>query len=1846
MVNNMSSFLQRWSSFDPKKWSSPNPEQIRTSEPKCTNLKEIVLPLILPQETERTSFIKEAKNEYKTEVANEIYLRVDDKVIAKYPHLNNLPKSSFEVHYNGALRSTNHEEIFDRLSRMMACDEILTNREKVVGVLKHLYTHLPPSCEPAILCYIATSAQSFALDTEFYLEVLSKVKTLDPALFYKLKAHNEWTKSNDPMMLRYYEMACRQEENGEAIYCLAIAYLFNKNWGQYEQWLKKLLEYSSFREWALKHLLIFYKDRNNHTAIEEILFSGFHLKGELNLSTSLLLADLHIQFFIRKKQYKDAWDSVLFYNELHKDNPLYFARRAQILMRMQVPGTSIEDICWLIEQTVKSSKLIQLPAYLIYELTIVKIEFALFIKRVDAAKKINGYGGHCGLYLEKSNLPEIIDVSPSEPETFLAPYEKEYPSFQLPESFYFFLKALYNSKNPNFKKIKQIAESLLNLPDPGEYRIAALFFKYVAVHEIYKRIDPTLLESLLLEFPKNSNPNLALIPYTEYCINKKREDLVGGMDLKTYEIWLKNFHKLPFVFTDFAKHAIRWKAQTKAIDILRSMEEKYGCIDLWHALAMLYYDMKDNQSRTYLKKCVNYNYACDVLGRAMHFKKNFAQACIAFEKNFLMIWNKANPKAYFSDELLDDYTKESVSLYIDSLMKVYQDDKTLVITHIQKFLDSIPVETRWKKSFAEYIHNFMFNSLTIQIPNNVTVHVTVTNPSPPINVSKESKPKRMGLSEEIVDWFQKSSKEIFDRHVDSFYKKHENRQDFQLKFNDHYKKAKQSKDSVEIAMHLIRMIKIQSTAAQGANISEIRQYLFAICDIRPNMEVLFILCVLSMNSSENPTYCAKLSEHYVHFVSLIKAIQCFDANKYDQTIVHLRESLKIDPTQSIVLLGLAVSHFSKQEFSLAAGYFIKLAKIDKNLANQAVLYALTCYKDTFDFDGIKKFLFETRDLDFEPNRDVQILSRQLFIDLLLVEGRRKEAIEWVQIFASYEPNDPFLMILQAKLVFNRLSGGENIVQELALMKRALASFNPDEFSTPLKFEFAQLHAGCLFGLGNYKESYAIGVEADKFAVSSERSTTYQLLYLLMNLKNTNGVAKARKEAKKLLEGCNKNSLNPAYLHVMASVLSLLPGSDFSEVAALAKRAIERDKTKYHHASCIGMVLLSCLKRKEPHQEFLQPFFSAILESIHGDSVFYYLFNEYLFQAPSAIDVIRQWLKRYSTVEQAFTDVAFLGLERNYRVEFLRMLKQLEQEIPQNPNLLHAIAILESTKYEQMIYITKCLENFPTYEHIHDLLAAMLFAKGDYEKAIASYEVFFKWAYRKTQPEYYFIDRKISKGILEAASFYVKALARKFSKGECLNHILELLAHFKDKNEWFTTFKKTLEKSLEEAFLNQPKPQKLPRVREISHFEEKKTQEEDEKEELPVTPSETSTSAGPVTSVEAGQPTVVVTIEQPQRIHQSFLEPDEEELALKRRLDSARSADKERLRTLLTNPMNIPQRPMRLRQEDVINNVARWAQNSCELNEMDYPKKARERFVDTNTEIDAPSPVIWERPKPAAAATTWVFPLLPPGEVKRLKQGAEILLTLEDFLNVRLHKDYNLDNPKDQFIVKRLLMYKLLRLGECLFTTSPSVKAKLNPVYTFTMDQKIISSEMIMNIRRQIRKEYKFVTLDKILRTCRYIRNSNLPKNLERWYRFNEFSNSEPALLRTVLPPSCEVVQSNDVILLVFLKNELGNLASLIDKVNENVFTLNPDVFEAAKMSVCILGELSHQFPKIKDLEYYQRFARKIAHVFGEDYDGEMYDEVSAFSVKHWVHHAQGILNDFFGIKEFKPVAEPRLIKLP
>lgn len=1831
----MSSFFHHaWASFDSKKWNPPNPELIRTSEAKCTKLSEVVLPVIFPKE-DQTGFITEIQQAYQNEIEMQLNTAVMKKVTDKYPNLSNLPKTPLEAHYQAALRTRNHEEIFDRLVRMMASSEANEQVEKITEIQRRLYDALPENPHPSILCFIASCA--LLNDYAHYTQIINKIKSIDPVLFYKLKAHEEYRESRNHLMLRNYELACKQDESGETIFCITIANLLNRQYEELEKNLKKLILQGKYRAWAIQLLLTIYKDRNNHAGVEAILFKGFHLEHDLDQGTTILLADLHIQFFLRRKQYRSAWQTALFYKELNPNHPLVRARLAQILMRAHTPGKSIEKICEIMESALKFSHEIPFHCALRYELTVIKIEFALFIRREDVAKKVHIYEGHLSSYSERTNFPELINVTHCEHNSFLSTYEKVYSPFQAPQSFYYFLLSSFKSGHADFKKLKQQAEAFLKLEDIGEYKAGALFFKWVAVNEVHKQSDSTLLGNLLAEIENNSNPNIALVHFVEYSL-RVATDILG---MQTYEKWLRRFSKLPFVFTDFAKLAVKWQEQSRALVVLNNLLEKHACPDLWHALALLYFRINKEQCDQYLRKCENYEFACDVLARREYEEKQFTKACASFEKSFFRTWYKANPKTFYGDDSLDDYTKESVRSYVNVLMKIYQDDKTLVITHVQKFLDSLSVVTRWKKEFADQIHEYLFNTVTLNLPQGCAsghsvLQITVNTPIRRVILSNysnpamanENKSKKTSLREEIPDLFLEAGKEILNSYVDAFFERHEKEQDYHLKFSEHYKKAKHTFIVEEIAMHLIRMVKTQTKPEQEIFIGEIQLRLFSILNSVPNMEALFVLCVLSMPSSENPTFCEKLTAHYAKFVLLIKAVNSFEAKNYDEANLHLRECIKMNLNQPepIVLLGLAASHFCKKEFALAAGYFLKLAKTDKNQANLAVLYALTCYKDTHDFDGIQKFLFNTRDLDFEPSKDVKILSRDLFLQLLCKEGRFDEALEWVQLFSGFEPNDPFLMMRHVHIVLLRLRRGQSIVQEMALMKQALAVYQPELFSAPLRFEFALTHAFCLEILGKSKESFEVIKAVENFATSSEKVHIIELNYLTDEFGADS--AKSKKAIKKFMQSYNKNSLNPESLR-WQSANYLNHSSTPQECIELAQLSAERDKSKLFHVVAYHTIVVAQKRLGINNESSMTKLYNALMEDPLADETLITFFQFDFFDIPFSLIIAKQWLTKFSNVELIFTELARLALKQNYKKEFLKIFKEIEQEKPNVPDLLHGIALLEDQQQNE--YIQKCLSVEPSYKPICGLVARKQFEQGNYQNAITNFEEYFLFLFKNTQPEHFFVGVKISERTLKDATNYIKALVKIHSnKRECLEYIQKYLTLFKEKNDWFNRFKKTIEIAFEEEFLHIAKFHKSPRSKEVSHFEETKLVSEEIKQEPVLKAFE------PVATILPRIPFV----EQTERIPKSFLEPDAEEIALKERLNLARSEEKKRVQALLTTPINLPLLNSRYQEEDVIKKAAAWSVNSCELNEIDYPKKIR-RFVEHIDTQESP-PVIWERP-PAAATTSWLFPLLREPEVKRLKQGAELLRAMEDFLNIRMKRDYNLKVPKDEFIATRLLMYNLSRLGECLFPTSARVKAKLSPVYAFTMEQKIISSDMIMLIRKQIQRQFMFVSLDKILNACEVLKNSNLYKNLERWYIFNEFSKSEPLLLKTVVPPSCQVIEARTLVPLIFLTKELRNLASLIDKVNEDVFCMDPDVIAAVKMSVFILGSISvlPEFRKIRDLAYYKPFADQIAYVFGEDYEGESFDEVSLFDIRPFVEQAQYILGDFFMVPQYKHVVEVR-----
>lgn len=1248
-------------------------------------------------------------------------------------------------------------------------------------------------------------------------------------------------------------------------------------------------------------------------------------------------------------------------------------------------------------------------------------------------------------------------------------------------------------------------------------------------------------------------------------------------------------------------------------------------------------------------------------------KGDDATAIVHYEHYFFAMWANANPYSFTGDRPLDVGEQISVKSYVKVLFRIYKGNFNQVHLHLQKLLDSFPIPTRWKQSFAEIAKSeglyetflspsgFIKDTFTkladsvkslekiatqslenfnkskplppglksnwlkrIQTSETIAQYVNLFGTNPP-----KPAPKGRSFHQEVTDTFINEFKRYLRSLIEDFYK--QNKEGFEeVSFNGHYKKAKSEKNVDLVMMHFIRM-RVMQTGKESTKIFEdITSHMEKLISGKPEKSnILLLLCLFSINEKLCDFYYPQLNDHFPLEILLLKGFNHFRENSIGEALEDFKNAYKLDSTHPLVLLGLATCRFCNKELGLAAMSYQKLIKLDQRLANEAALYALSCLKDLEDIDSIKNFLFGLKGYDFAPSREVQILARELFFDLLTKEGRFAECLDWLKQFALSEPNDPFILMNHACQLMNKANEGESIVEAESLFKKALRHFDKNEWPASLKVAFSSKHAFYLGVRLKTAEAWEVAKDALQYT-SNDDLLSYELQHLIIpSEKGKFELSKFRKVAAK---GINENSNNSVYLLLVCWCWTHSPKFDLNKTIALLQRAILKDPSGQNNAHCLIAMVLAIIYSKgisHVHPDLLNKLTDAVLGSDKGGNFLTTLFDE-SFSVGFEVDLYAQWLKKYHDMPFAFTSFAELVNGGRRQPSALKKLKEMESEFPKNRNLLTAIAMLE-TSGERKHYIELCLSVDPNYEPLCCLLARQLFAENKLE-ALEEFERSFRFCYKKTQPDFYFGKVKLPKEASLDISSYVATVFRKYRDAlKAKDHIKEFLANFTEESDWLTSFLKLMDESVKQIIPKMPTSKRQYRVH--------------SKDDAP--PVQAAAAAIQPESAIAPAPIAAppqLLVKQEQGIPKGFLEPDEEEVKLRKKLIQEREESRQSLLKML-DISTIHFECSRWKEEDIIKNAREIAKRHQVIQEENTIPPAQVKLRKRPTLVEQDDVVlpiattILTAAKLAASSMLShpeVFTLIPDKEKDRLNQIYSNLSVIEGQLKRVEKPEYHPD--VQEFIMLRAMMYQLLRLGEGLFPQSASVRRMLCQHYPSTME-KLISSKMIPVIRNQLRHEFIAVTLSKIVHTSKYLINSTLKQNLKLWYDFNQKPHKVSALIKTDLPESCLLVDNTIKTLpMVFLVNELRKLSSLLDKLSSDVLAMNPDVVNAVKMSICILCEIAKwdEFRgKIKGLDKFIRAGNQIAHEFGEDCAYYSFDEISLFDIKPYVRLAGEVLEANF-----------------
>lgn len=1103
------------------------------------------------------------------------------------------------------------------------------------------------------------------------------------------------------------------------------------------------------------------------------------------------------------------------------------------------------------------------------------------------------------------------------------------------------------------------------------------------------------------------------------------------------------------------------------------------------------------------------------------------------------------------------------------------------------------------------------------------------------------------IGRELEEWFLKEYVAFVNANQKVALKRFHDMPFFLENRRVHEAKALQAQDPVDIYNQLLLANKIDKRFPEKDH--RIHAHLLRqLRDYRMDTDILFSFVMLLYPHESITKECCKLlikTEHQ-HFVHFLNAFLYYSEKNFIGMIKELIIANQLNPKEQLYPVGLILAYYKLGDYSQTTNECFELLKLNDSLDIPKILICFLFYeKSKFQVveDLISKENVSTQSSEYS------LFRKYLLVNLLILKQKHPEALSSIEKYLNEEPENPVLLALKATVLLSNHTQGSSVEEARSLMNKAMTIYQKTTYPSYLRYEFAMMNMHYHLFFEEVEEAKRIATHAKNFGFPSERADIPNLT-----------------EISNLLE---QPALTPKEKRDIANRVSLYLSLDFRYINAIVLEKFSRIVVRLHHfkmRTLTGKEMMEIAKLRS--DDFKTPSLFLSRMSIEGCQIqnaphFGVELNSFkkqlqissqrehftkhlecieIHDSPQeALVLYGSWVYSNRHIRLVFSDFADYALSKGLMKEGLAILEKLREQCPSNSDLLYAIATLNwylADKELRQVAGDQCKVLMTTYQPAISLWALKQCDDKDPE-AIKSFEHGFMLEYNRTRDGSYFKNMKLSHRAAIESAMYIKQLIETYneSKAKVCHHVQQLLKQFVQQSPWTFAFKKTINRHLEDALdMNKQKRKEVkPAVDEKLELELEKSRQKfrleqekimqrlaQEREELLKKEKESAVNHS-----------VVILPAQKSARRQ----PDQDELDNKQKITLRKMEAKTELQAMLAGGPALPKHT-KFSLESLTPQICKEFSKVFNHHSVDMPapeaaqKPKPIEFAKNTPELVIATAVLR---KPAFAERVYfddqkVIPKLSSKEeVLRLKQACEQIMAMESLLAQIEKREYDLTNPRHSFIATRAMMYHLLRLGECLFPTSSKVRNKLSSIYTETMEKKVVDPVVMKEIRKNTRYDFIAVTHESVINVCKTLVSTNLHKNLLKWYNYSSSNKEakEEFLIKTVLPKSCSVIGGVGLEGKDFLANEVGHLAMMHGKMEDVHFFTVPDVIKAIKMSICILAKLDDQF-KDCGLTRFKPYAAKIAHDFGEDYEGD-YDDISEFDAKEASKKAVIIHEVFF-----------------
>lgn len=1806
-------------------FNHPTVESVCNAPTPRTKIERIALPILFPIEKDKLpNFVKESQRILREgkEKYKEKFIQNQNPASKKI--IDSLPQECCRHHYEQAQEEKDLDVIFAHYYRMI--NAIDSDQALCREVFFKLFeTAINPSEEKSnLLCCLGMCAigQLNAEDATY----CSKRMNAYPLNGLSKQSHSQEVAS--------YES-----------FCNAFSSLIESGSDEGIKILEQLMRDPTFRDIALQLVLVHKRNRSDFAAIEKILTDHVDIQPSLSSDTKLLMLDLQFQLLLRQGLFQEAEKVLNDYRAFPQANSLRLARQAQIMIRQYKPGNNLApafialNACWNIATTRDPL----LPWFFHFEIGVIKIEFLWLVgDKREAAVLYSDYFS-TSTDSERAFAAECKDALSfdlEEQKNTLKYYEENHYPSHCPELLSQVLDLYDRAAPEKIERILETAHTLLILEwnTVVRYKAKAHFYvwKYSQGSKDHYANEQKLIACLLNDPGPDSN---WIVNYYFYgCVDAGK----AKHAIEFCKKWLSKFHYIPEVFIQLAKQASMKKDQMSAvIEMFKEiLFEQNAALspssrsDLFHALGYLTgLTTSHAEAMRYLELShpdVNGVVNMTLGGYFTHLKQ-FEESIKAFERGFFSMWLKANYKSFFYDSSIDWVNEVYVRMYVKHVFHMHRQDERRVIEHLNQFLDTMPIQTEWKRCFVHFLIKEVENQVS-QMESakkgkggkaeKVSHHI------PKGHADFSNKLVYQEIKKLFIDQVTLYYQELLSR-----YSKENGIEPTDVDCHLLIKEALALTEPKGILRKLVQ-VKISRDFTDNETLKKafrsLLKHLYKQSkEYQLDKDVAIILMILSDNQ-----YSDLIEGSDIHFIA--EAHKFCLADQPDR----MKQSLESTNSKSpIVNLGLAVAHFAYDEESdpIVTVYLKRLLEV-KHLSNQAALYLLTWYKDRGNLIEIERFLTSERQAGIERDDDFKVLSRDLWFQIEYSKGNFEKVVELVQEALLKEPNDPFLSARLAFLSTAHFVQGSSIIVPFKLLQQAEINYKNKKYPACLVYEFDLMRMFFYINLNMTQQACELAKHARQYSSYPVKTFIPELQRVADTL--AQGAILSSQEMDKiqpLISHCFlEESFIPQYTLHACFILMLSKRTNRESVLSANSLSIKYTHSPMSKAYKSSFAFIKwwssfVLHKKECPEEFSE-LRIALLDSRTPKLIYDYFI---VHTNSSAVDVpqqlLREWLVKFgATTPRIFTYFA-QGLKREgLTAQVLTVYKTLESSFAKNIDLLYAMALLTDGATRDA-YLEKCINADP--ENVFQYpLVALKASKDKAPDAHQYLEKYYRVEYQKTCYDSFWTGVQFTTEQDKTVPVYLELLSKKYpSEQEVAAHVEQLFSEFRTPSGWLSRFKQAVDVALADRLKKQNRPRKERKTEDRAKMEEKirqgreaflKEQEESyrrlmqqeherqrkmEEENKPV--------------AQAAQP-IVSQIAQ-------------DEIDNRQRLMARRAVEKEELRQMLNAGQNALPKRSRFTLENALKMADDLAKESRRNPNpeavMVLQPKVRERYIPTGqSEIVLPiATTVLTPANPAAAPRVYhqdVFSIVTDHENARLRQAYTCLSNMEGILQRAGKHEY----PPElhDFIIQRALMYQLLRLGECLFPQSAAVRKNLSQNYQITME-KIVGREMLAMIRNQLRHEFRNVTLPRVLRVCEELLKSNLKKNIQTWHEYSIKPQNVSAAVKTSLPESCQVIEGMaSVPSLGFLMGELKKLGALLDKIGDDVLAMNPDLVATVKMSVCILGEMAKTERRIQGLDQFIEPSNKVAHEFGEDCEFYTTDEVSLFNIKPYVAMAKNIYKDF------------------